>query len=151
MGLQSDFWFPNLKMSMMCPKGPISGPRVEVGVELVRSSGLSFFKNLFIWMFSLFFTRFGFSLLLCACLREIRLKITWCIKIRIDFRFIFIQISIRFWCSFSKLGSARVFCNFCPRALIFQLESSYINAPDSKVHGPTWDPPGSCRPQVDPM
>ena len=31
------------------------------------------------------------------------------------------------------------------------LSSSLGPGPDSKVQGPTWDPPGSCRPQMDPM
>ena len=26
-----------------------------------------------------------------------------------------------------------------------------VISPDSKVHGPTWGPPGSCRPQMGPM
>ena len=28
---------------------------------------------------------------------------------------------------------------------------TYHLIPDSKVHGPTWGPPGSCRPQMGPM
>ena len=64
---------------------------------------------------------------LCCVRNEITQALQW--------RFIYALTRMLFWYSFRSSLATR--------------ETS--NNPDSKIHGSTWGPPGSCRPQVGPM